>query len=193
MKRLTQEQYRISDWFGGKTIEIAIGPEGANYADRDFLWRLSSATVDLDESDFTALPDYMRWIAPLRGKMRLVHGDAGEAILLNEYDTDYFDGGINTHSWGRCTDFNLMLRKGRCDGRIDAQQGRAGDERLLEPCGDGMVLYCAAGRAEVAANGVCMAIGEKEGVQFAPGEAAQVKLRFTADGCVMTARMHPLD
>ena len=31
-------------------------PQGALYADRDFLWRLSSATVDLDESDFTPSP-----------------------------------------------------------------------------------------------------------------------------------------
>lgn len=70
---LTQADYQISQWSGGTTTQIAIAPQGALYADRDFLWRLSSATVDLDESDFTPLPDYHRLIAPLRGEMELTH------------------------------------------------------------------------------------------------------------------------
>ena len=49
MRKLTESDYRISDWSGGKTVQIAIAPEDAQYADRAFLWRLSSATVDLDE------------------------------------------------------------------------------------------------------------------------------------------------
>ena len=60
MKHLSQKDYKISDWSGGKTIQVAIGPADAVYADKDFLWRISSATVDLPESDYTSLPDYMR-------------------------------------------------------------------------------------------------------------------------------------
>ena len=48
---LTSKDYVVSNWSGGKTIQIAIAPEGAVYADRDFLWRVSSATADLDESN----------------------------------------------------------------------------------------------------------------------------------------------
>ena len=60
---LTSKDYVVSNWSGGKTIQIAIAPEGAVYADRDFLWRVSSATADLDESDYTPLPDYERWLS----------------------------------------------------------------------------------------------------------------------------------
>ena len=60
---LTSKDYVVSNWSGGKTIQIAIAPEGAVYADRDFLWRVSSATADLDESDYTPLPDYARWLS----------------------------------------------------------------------------------------------------------------------------------
>ena len=110
---LTQADYQISQWSGGTTTQIAIAPQGALYADRDFLWRLSSATVDLDESDFTPLPDYHRLIAPLRGEMELTH-DGGPLISLAPYQVHAFDGGADTHSRGRCVDFNLMLRKDRC-------------------------------------------------------------------------------
>ena len=50
--------YSTSAWSGGATTEIRIMPEGSRYADREFLWRLSSATVEVEESTFTALPDY---------------------------------------------------------------------------------------------------------------------------------------
>ena len=114
---LTQADYQISQWSGGTTTQIAIAPQGALYADRDFLWRLSSATVDLDESDFTPLPDYHRLIAPLRGEMELTH-DGGPLISLAPYQVHAFDGGADTHSRGRCVDFNLMLRKDRCAGSV---------------------------------------------------------------------------
>ena len=64
---LTQDQYLTTLWSGGTTTQMAIAPEGAVYADRDFLWRFSSAKVELEHSDFTPLPDYVRLIAVLHG------------------------------------------------------------------------------------------------------------------------------
>ena len=40
---VTPDQYIVSQWSGGTTTQVAIAPEGAVYADRDFLWRISSA------------------------------------------------------------------------------------------------------------------------------------------------------
>ena len=68
----TKEDYVTTSWSGGTTTQLAIAPEGAVYADRDFLWRLSSAGVDLPHSDFTPLPDYNRLISILRGEMSIV-------------------------------------------------------------------------------------------------------------------------
>jgi len=47
IRKLTQSEYRTSSWSGGTTTQIAIFPPEAEYADRDFLWRVSSAAVEL--------------------------------------------------------------------------------------------------------------------------------------------------
>ena len=52
LTHLPPADYVTTQWSGGATTQLAIAPKGAVYADRDFLWRLSSATVELDESDF---------------------------------------------------------------------------------------------------------------------------------------------
>lgn len=110
----------VSQWSGGTTTQLAIEPPGACYGDRSFLWRLSSATVELPESDFTPLPDYHRILMILRGNLQLSHDGGGE-ISLGELDQDRFDGASLTKSRGRVVDFNLMLRKGVCEGKVQAK------------------------------------------------------------------------
>ena len=67
IQHLTPSDYITTKWSGGLTTQLGIAPASAVYADRDFLWRLSSATVEDAESDFTALPDYERLISTLEG------------------------------------------------------------------------------------------------------------------------------
>ncbi len=105
------EEYETGVWSGGTTTQLAIYPPGASYADRNFIFRLSSATVDTEQSEFTHLPDYDRWLMIFEGRARLVH-DSEKEVTLNPYECDAFDGGISTVSFGRVTDYNLMLRKG---------------------------------------------------------------------------------
>ena len=153
---LKQKNYSISQWSGGTTTQVAIAPEGAVYADRDFLWRISSATVDLEESDFTALPDYHRWISTLKGSMKLQH-ESDAPIQLSPYEVHEFDGGIHTHSWGCCTDFNLMLRKGKCQGVIRSIRLTAGEMASVSPIlspsesfsSNTLLVFCGEGNAAV--------------------------------------------
>ena len=119
MKRLTAGDYAVSAWSGGTTTQLAIFPQEAKYADRDFIWRVSSATVDLEESDFTALPDYDRLIATLEGEIVLTH-NGGAPLTLRPFEVHAFSGADATHSVGRCTDFNLMLRRGLASGTMEA-------------------------------------------------------------------------
>ena len=136
------QDMKLSVWSGGTTTEIAISPEGAEYAQRDFTWRVSTATVELDESNFTLLPDYERLIASVDGVMLLSHeGNSGRAapdshaapsgcavpgfgnaseVRIDPISTVYrFDGGAKTHCVGRASDLNLMLRKGRAEGKME--------------------------------------------------------------------------
>ncbi len=114
-----EDNFVTTRWSGGTTTQFLIFPREADYAVRDFLWRISSAAVEDRESDFTSLPDYDRFITPIAGSMTLTRG-AGEPVLLQPYDILAFDGADPTHSEGICTDFNLMLRKGQAFGRMDA-------------------------------------------------------------------------
>ena len=67
----TPQDFQTSHWAGGVTTQLAIGPQGTHYADRDFLWRISSAQVALDHSVFTHLPDYHRFLTDLEGELEL--------------------------------------------------------------------------------------------------------------------------
>lgn len=162
MIHLTSKDYAADRWAGGITTQLAIAPPEALYRQRDFLWRVSSATVDLEESDFTPLPDYNRCITVLKGSMTLRH-DSGETVTLTPGQVHAFDGGSQTHAWGRCTDFNLMLQKGRCQGalRVLAPDG-PGAERFPTPEGGTLLLYCAegAGWADDGHGGIALSPGE---------------------------------
>ena len=145
--------YRVMDWSGGQTTELAIAPEGSLYAERKFLWRFSTATAEVEESTYTSLPDYDRVILSLRGLLRLSHDDTTWRDFA-EFEPYAFDGGADTFSEGRIVDLNLMLRKGRCTGtmipivggpglRMDVTAALAavlpGAEELLVFCFEGAV------------------------------------------------------
>ena len=114
---IKNEEFKTSNWSGGKTTELAIFPRDCQYINRDFTWRISSATVDDEESDFTRLPDYDRVLMVLKGEVVLSYENERVA-RLKELEQDSFDGAWKTKSFGKITDFNLMIRKG-CEGYLD--------------------------------------------------------------------------
>lgn len=191
---LTPDRYQISCWSGGTTTQIAITPEGALYAQRDFLWRLSSATVDLDESDFTPLPDYHRLIAPLRGEMRLCH-NGGEPLVLAPYQVHAFDGGAETHSWGRCVDFNLMLRKGVCRGNMWplrlTEQGQAEvfQGNMVPEPGATLLLYCAEGSGTIRIGQTELCLAQGEAVRMEHMDSSQITVDCPAAASFMAAQI----
>ena len=63
----------VSRWSGGTTTQLAIWPEGAVYAERNFVWRVSSARVETQESEFTSLPGVARTI-PIPSRYRSLLG-----------------------------------------------------------------------------------------------------------------------
>ena len=185
MRHLRPADYTVSDWSGGRTVQLSIGPEGEQYADRKFLWRISSATVELETSEFTALPDYERLIAPIRGEMILSH-NGGEEILLRPFDVHRFDGADLTISKGKCTDFNLMLRKGKVTGEMRAiRLGSGGQQRITpEMPGDTVLLYLAEGTARVQAVGGAVN-GELPELTLMAGESVVLGLEDYVSGEVI--------
>ena len=152
IQKIDASAQAVSLWSGGTTTQLAIWPPEALYADRDFLWRLSSAVVELPESDFTPLPDYRRILMILDGRLELSH-DGGPVIVLNELEQNTFDGASHTISRGQVTDFNLMMRKGRCDGRVEAQVLSCGEcwdrKEVLSREESWQLIYCYQGQLSV--------------------------------------------
>lgn len=108
---LKEEDFNISTWSGGKTTELFIYPEDAEYSKRDFKIRISSATVELDTSNFTKLDGVYRFITPLDKELKLTH-NGDEVISLDPFKVYEFEGNIDTTSFGKAKDFNLMLANG---------------------------------------------------------------------------------
>lgn len=164
---LAKEDYVTTAWSGGTTTQLAIAPEGAVYADRDFLWRLSSAGVELEHSDFTPLPDYVRLISVLKGELDMKIGE-GDRFALSPLTVRSFDGGTPVESWGKCTDFNLMLRKGRSQGNAQALtlapgsvcQWAAAVPAPQEYPHCTIALYCVSGQVTLPEAGVSAEAGE---------------------------------
>ena len=107
---LTQKDYKTSAWSGGTTTELFIWPQGADYAKREFAFRISSAVVELEESDFTPLMGVERWITPLAGGFTLTHPGKAPVVMGPLSEPYRFSGEEATHCVGRATDFNLMLK-----------------------------------------------------------------------------------
>lgn len=174
IQHLTPNDYITTKWSGGLTTQLGIAPEGAVYADRDFLWRLSSATVEDAESNFTALPDYERLISTLEGTIELSH-NGGEKLTLRPYEVHRFDGGDDTHSWGRCRDFNLMLRKEKCEGRMRGEHLVKGEHRSVRGCKGMTLIYCGAGEVNVIAGDESVALKADEAARL-DGYASEIRL-----------------
>ena len=173
IKKIGTDMQSVSRWSGGTTTQLGICPEDALYADREFLWRVSSAVVELPESDSTPLPDYDRILMILEGELSLSH-DGGEEYTLRALEQTFFDGASRTFSRGQVTDFNLMMRKGRCSGRVEARSLR-GDEwnDALDHAFSTHLIYCTDGRAEMTVGGECVSLEKGEAVLLERGDAAE--------------------
>ena len=198
MKKLSQNDYVVSQWSGGKTTQIAICPPEAVYANRDFLWRVSSATVELPESDFTPLPDYDRLIATLRGEIVLSH-NGGAPLSLRSFEVHAFSGADATHSTGCCRDFNLMLRRGYVTGIMETLRLTKLSCSFPAPCAEETVLlYCAEGSCIVEPHSPCLPKTDDGGFlqQLASGETffmtEPVRLTLTGPAVLMVCRISPV-
>lgn len=115
---IKKEQLQTSLWSGGTTTQLAIYPKDAVYSQRNFIWRLSSAQVEAEESVFTSLPGISRIIMIIEGELLLEH-EGHYKKVLKRFDQDSFSGSWTTKSYGKVVDFNLMMREG-CEGDLEA-------------------------------------------------------------------------
>lgn len=166
VKHIKKTTLTTSKWSGGTTTQLAIYPEDGDYSKREFVWRLSSAVVEVETSNFTKLPNTKRILMILDGELLLSH-EARYNKTLKRFDQDSFSGGWQTSSEGVVTDFNLMM-KGNAVGRLShktiidsgavkfpnsALESNEKHEHLSKG------IYCAQGTGHVEIEGECFIIG----------------------------------
>lgn len=147
MSQQIKKQHTTTQWSGGETTELYIFPEGSNYKNGNYQFRLSTATVEIEESTFTPLPGVDRTLILLEGEMQLNHENHHSA-LLKPLDVDVFKGDWTTRSKGRCVDFNLMCKEGT-KGTVKGYSLDQNEELKLNLDGKMNFIYLYKGLIEV--------------------------------------------
>ncbi|KAA5538420.1 HutD family protein [Paenimyroides baculatum] len=96
-------------WDGGETFEYYIYPENALYANRDFLFRISAATINKVPSTFTKFNNYQRFLVMLDNDLNIKIN--GKEEYYTPKDTFKFDSNSDITSYTKGNDFNLMVSK----------------------------------------------------------------------------------
>jgi environmental stress-induced protein Ves len=142
---IRKTEQTIAQWSGGTTTQLFIYPKEATYAGRNFGFRISTATVETEQSTFTSLPGVSRILMILDGTLTITHRGQYSKIL-NVSDMDSFDGGWQTSALGKVTDFNLMTT-GNTKGKLEYHTLQAGDTFSQLPGSDFTGYYLLSGTA----------------------------------------------
>ena len=105
---LRANDFQVSDWSGGKTKQLYLSPPTGHYSKRDFDYRLSTATVELAESQFSDLSGFHRILMSLDHTLHLLNASRQEETVLAPFTPYFFEGSDSITSRGTCTDFNLI-------------------------------------------------------------------------------------
>jgi environmental stress-induced protein Ves len=145
VQQFTAENRTTINWASGTSTEIFIHPSTGSFAERDFLFRISTATVEAEESTFTFFEGITRHLMILKGNLELIH-EGRYTKDLKPYDQDTFSGEWSTYSKGKVTDFNLMLKDG-ATGELSHDHLETGSTAALTGTTGYDFIYIATGTA----------------------------------------------
>lgn len=158
------------NWAGGTSTEIFVYPSDGEFATRNFTFRISTATVEVEESTFTFFEGITRHLMILQGELELNHTDR-YTKQLNMYDQDTFSGEWPTTAKGKVTDFNLMLKNG-AEGSLKHIELDEGKKTVITKRSDYCFAYIAYGLCTI--DGTSLFTGDL--VQIEQGEAKLIAL-----------------
>lgn len=102
-----KKETTASVWSGGLTYEYMIYPETARYSDRDFLFRISSATIEEVPSVFTKFKGYHRYLVMLDNSLTIEINK--EKKVYKKYEIMEFNSDDEVTSYTKGIDFNWMV------------------------------------------------------------------------------------
>lgn len=103
-------------WDGGKTYEYCIFPPQSQYAERNFDFRISSASIEKSPSNFTQFEAYTRFLIMLDGRLEIIRNGKTEVFECNELFQ--FDSADEIQSFSIGNDFNWMVRTDKFESKM---------------------------------------------------------------------------
>lgn len=107
IKIISKTNILPSVWDGGKTFEYFIFPEDSVYDNRNFLFRISSASIDKTPSDFTKFKGYKRYLVMIGDELSIIRN--GEKENYSDLEIFEFNSDDEITSFSLGNDFNLMV------------------------------------------------------------------------------------
>lgn len=104
---LPKKNSKASIWSGGLTYEYMIYPKTASYTDRDFVFRISSATIEEIPSAFTKFKGYFRYLVMLDNSLHIEVNK--EKKIYKKYEIMEFNSDDEVTSYTKGIDFNWMV------------------------------------------------------------------------------------
>lgn len=105
-----EKDCKVVNWVNGTSTELFVFPADGNFQTRDFTFRISTATVEAEETTFSDFSGLTRILMILEGNITLIH-EGRYTKQLAEFDQDTFDGSWPTKSQGKVRDFNVMFKE----------------------------------------------------------------------------------
>lgn len=177
-KIIQNEDILRGTWSGGTFTQYYSIPARADMQADDFIFAISSATVDLEESTFTYYGGCDRVIMSLEKDYVLIHDDT-DVCPLHPFEPHSFTGEEKTCSKGTYRDFNLIMKRDHCSGTMSSLQlapgsafygqvGKESEHRSL------VTLFCCTGNFVLCSGDEKTAVGAGEMIvlEGAPGPAS---------------------
>ena len=174
----------VSEWAGGTTTQLYIYPESADFSKKDFAYRISTATVDLEETSFTPFPNYNRKLMILEGVLDLFHDDQ-YAIQLHPFDQDAFSGDWISHSKGKVIDYNVIFSPSYSSEIFHFELSK-GEEVKLN-CKDTTLLYVLYGEIAVSKGSA-----QQKDVIIIEGQG-ELLINATSDALIVVTEVNKIE
>lgn len=121
IRLLPKKDSKTSIWSGGLTYEYMIYPETASYPDRDFVFRISSATIEQVPSAFTKFQGYHRYLVMLDNSLDIEVNK--EKKIYEKYEIMEFNSGDEVTSYTKGIDFNWMVSEKKGHHKLEITNG----------------------------------------------------------------------
>ncbi|KOP36548.1 HutD-family protein [Flavobacterium sp. WLB] len=103
----SKKDSKPSIWSGGLTYEYMIYPKTASYTNRDFVFRISSATIEKVPSEFTKFKGYYRYLVMLDNCLNIEVNKKRK--VYEKYEIIEFNSNDEVTSYTNGMDFNWMI------------------------------------------------------------------------------------